>query len=289
MTKIYKSAKAFRTALETKLMSIATKEAIDYQRLRKQVSYERLLARLFSKSPSPWLLKGGYAMQLRTDKARATQDVDLAMRNLKITSGNEDETNNAFRDLIQKQAAIPLPDYFEFIVTGPIKDLDAAPYGGCRFHIEARIDGRSFEKFHLDVGVGDVWIEPLDSLTSKPWLEFAGIPTQSFPSVSKEQQFAEKIHAYTLPHGEDRTNSRTKDLVDLVLLISIDEIDPKKLVNAIHETFKRRSTHPFDKVLPPPPTMWSEPYERLAKECDISTDLGSAYRTVQDYINQLPL
>ena len=36
--------------------------------------------------------------------------------------------------------------------------------------------------------------------------------------ISAEQQFAEKLHAYTLPRLE-RVNTRTKDLIDMVLLI----------------------------------------------------------------------
>jgi hypothetical protein len=37
------------------------------------------------------------------------------------------------------------------------------------------------------------------------------------PIISQEQQFAEKVHAYTLPRKTP--NSRVKDLVDILLLI----------------------------------------------------------------------
>ena len=40
----------------------------------------------------------------------------------------------------------------------------------------------------------------------------------AFSVISREQQFAEKIHAYSFPF-KDRTNSRVRDLVDLVILI----------------------------------------------------------------------
>jgi hypothetical protein len=40
------------------------------------------------------------------------------------------------------------------------KDIDAAPYGGARFQIEALIDGKRFTIFDLDIGIGDVWIGP---------------------------------------------------------------------------------------------------------------------------------
>ena len=45
--KTYRSAADFRRALEDRLQDMARKEAIDLQRLRRQVAFDRLLARLF--------------------------------------------------------------------------------------------------------------------------------------------------------------------------------------------------------------------------------------------------
>ena len=285
--KTFTSPKAFRTSLEERLKIISAKEKIGIPRLRKQVAYDRLLSRLFSAKDNQWLLKGGYAMQLRVQKARGTQDIDLAMKEMRLKSTDEVERGFALLSMLQTEISKEFDDFFTFIITGPVKDLDAAPYGGSRFHIEAQIDGRSFEKFHLDIGIGDVWIEPIDHLTARGWLEFAGIEPQIFPAISKEQQFAEKIHAYTLPRGEGRQNSRVKDLVDMVLLIETGEIDLEKLATAIHSTFKRRDSHTFSDKLPQPPTEWKERFESMAEECDISPDMAAAFLTVQDFINRL--
>ena len=57
----------------------------------------------------------------------------------------------------------------------PILDLDAAPYGGARYPVEARMDARIFARFHLDVGIGDVVMQPLEVLDCRDWLGFAGI------------------------------------------------------------------------------------------------------------------
>jgi hypothetical protein len=43
----YATAAAFRVALETRLKAISTAERADLQRLRRQVSFDRLLARFF--------------------------------------------------------------------------------------------------------------------------------------------------------------------------------------------------------------------------------------------------
>jgi len=61
----YASATAFRIALEDRLKHVAQEENIELQRLRRQVAFDRLLCRLFTQSDAPWLLKGGYAMELR--------------------------------------------------------------------------------------------------------------------------------------------------------------------------------------------------------------------------------
>jgi hypothetical protein len=50
---------------------MSQKEQIDIARLRRQVSFDRLLARLFQEDPAPWVLKGGYALELRFKSARS--------------------------------------------------------------------------------------------------------------------------------------------------------------------------------------------------------------------------
>src|SRR6476620_11507302 len=97
--KSYKTAGAFRTALETRLQTRAREEATDLQRLRRQVAFDRFLARMFSKGPKadyPWLLKGGYAMELRMHAARTTKDIeDLIDMVLLIRSSKLDKTKTA--------------------------------------------------------------------------------------------------------------------------------------------------------------------------------------------------
>jgi len=55
------------------------------------VAFDRLLARLFHVGPPlalPWVLKGGYAMELRIKAARTTKDIDLTMRSI-FSSGDK--------------------------------------------------------------------------------------------------------------------------------------------------------------------------------------------------------
>lgn len=81
-------------------------------------------------------------------------------------------------------------------------DLDAAPYGGARYPVEAIMAGRTFVRFHVDMGVGDVIIDPVETTRPRDWLGFAGIEPPLVPMISGAQQFVERIHAYTHPRRE---------------------------------------------------------------------------------------
>ena len=61
----YTTAGAFRRGLEERLKRVSLTDQIDLNRLRRQVSFDRLLGRLFREEPAPWVLKGGYALELR--------------------------------------------------------------------------------------------------------------------------------------------------------------------------------------------------------------------------------
>ena len=287
----YQTARAFRAALEDRLKQLARAQGIDLMRLRRQVAFDRLLARLFAEPDPPWLLKGGYAFELRlgAQAARATKDIDLSIpapSRLGAEASQSPQAQNALnariRDRLQDAAERDLRDGFVFRIGAPMADLDAAPYGGARYPIEARLDNRTFATFHLDVGVGDAIATPPEWLTGQDLLGFAGIPPANAAALSREQQFAEKIHAYTLPRGE-RTNMRVKDLVDLVLLLRLGLPDTDAVRRALLATFTRRATHEIPLILPPPPDAWLPTYDALAAECGLSDlPMGTALQQLAD-------
>ena len=64
----YATAGALRAALETRLLERSRRDDVDLQRLRRQVAFDRLLARMFDPADAArhgWVLKGGYALELR--------------------------------------------------------------------------------------------------------------------------------------------------------------------------------------------------------------------------------
>lgn len=274
----FSTAAAFRTSLEERLGKLAQKEGVDPQRLRRQLSFDRFLARLIKAEKNRWVLKGGYALELRVKEARATRDIDLARR----FHGSKAAGRDVVLAELQAAAAIDLKDFFVFRVSQPMTDLANAPYGGARYPVEARMAARRFVEFHVDVAQGDVEIEPLDWIEERDWLAFAGIPPVKVPAIPPEQHFAEKLHAYTLDR-KGAMNTRVRDLVDMVLLIDRCKLNRERLIKAVTGTFKRRKTHTLPRALPEPPSAWSGPFSALSKDCGITFDLHAAFHLVQDY------
>ena len=107
------------------------REQVDLNRLRRQVAFDRLLARLFLEEPPPWVLKGGYALELRFKAARSTVDIDLTVH--RVPASVVEDQNQIVRDMLQTAAAVSFGDWFEFTLGPPVMDLTAAPYGGARY------------------------------------------------------------------------------------------------------------------------------------------------------------
>jgi hypothetical protein len=279
----YSSAASFRVALETRLKSIAKAEGVDLQRIRRQVSFDRLLARLFSPPKAPWLLKGGYAMELRLRSARTTKDIDLS-----LPVGSSDALKANVLSQLQSRAAIDLGDFFVFTIGQSLSALDAAPEGGSRYPVVASLAGRRFTQFHLDVGIGDASIQPTEILEVRDWLGFAGVAPVPCIAICKEQQFAEKLHTYTL-NREHGLNSRVKDLVDLALLVTRETMNQQKTEQAIRTTFDLRQTHAIPESLAAPPNSWEIPFRTMAEECQLDLRLEEAFEVLRSRWSALRL
>lgn len=281
--KIYPNSGAFRAALEARLQTLASQENTDLQRLRRGVAFDRFLARLFFKEDTPWVLKGGYAMELRIKRARATKDIDLAWK--ETFPKRPGAPSQIILAELQDAAAKDLEDFFIFIVGEPNEGMEGAPYGGARYPVETRLDGRLFVTFHLDMGIGDAVIKPYEETKGRDWLHFAGIPSAKIKTISSEQHFAEKLHAYTQPR--ETMNSRVRDLVDMVLLIQSNKMNKLKAHRAMEATFKKRKSHSIPIKIEPPPREWQKPFSVLAEECHLSMEMDEGWRVVNAYFQKI--
>ncbi len=233
----------------------------------------------------PWVLKGGYALELRFKSARSTVDIDLALEQIPQTFIGAEPNNQIIRDMLQASAEVDLQDWFEFSVGAPIMDLTAAPYGGARYPVVARVAGRTFSRFHVDVGLGDVIIRPAETIECRDWLAFAGVERPSVRALAGEQQFAEKLHAYTFPRSN--MNTRVKDLVDMVLLFESGKLNALATAEAFKLTFERRGTHEIPLSLPTPPADWQLPFDSMASECGITRSMAEASLEVRQFVEEI--
>lgn len=278
MAKKFTSASAFKTSLEARLRTRALEVSIPYQSLRTKFVIERFLARLFREDGVPWFLKGGFAMDLRfRPRARTTKDVDLSVR----LSANS--TPEKLHDLLRTAAAQDLGDFLNFRIGAMKSELTQAPGGGGRFPCEAYMLGKVYARFQVDIGIGDPVIGDPERLIGDDILDFAGIETPVILAIPRAQQFSEKVHAYTYPWN-DRLNTRSKDLVDLVLLIERGHPIVEDLRSSLVATFAARQSHPLPMKLPKPPEFWAKDFPGMAAEAGLSTqDLYGAFEVLERF------
>ncbi len=282
MTINIKTSADFRKELETNLRTHSNKTGEDINRLRRKVSFDRLLARIFTHEPSFFVLKGGYGMELRFAHARATKDIDLTC--FKRANDSKEPMSEIIMQELQLLARYNLDDHFTFQIGQPQIDIENAPYGGSRHHVLVLINDRPYVEFHLDVGA-DFLIDPIEKIPGSNWLEFCGISAPVIQMISVQQQFAEKLHSYTLPR--EQINTRAKDLIDLILLLQSEGRSSSTFQNTLQRVFRARNKHPLPEFLPRPPISWQKPFAEMAAECGISQDLKEGFQTVSEFYNTL--
>ena len=282
----YKTPYDLRQAIAHQLRVLSKGRGISVEHLRRHLAFERLLARLFKEPKPDWVLKGGYAMELRAQNARVTKDIDLTIPEGSNLPTEQREMSVMLYDSLTNALAEDLDDFFSFSVREKSVELVAPPNGGVRFHVSAVLDGRIFAEFHVDIGTGDVRIWPFEKLACRNLLAFAGIDCPPFPSIPVEQQFAEKLHAYTFLR-DGKSSSRVKDLIDMVLLIQSGKMDRSKLLSVLQQTFTKRNTHPLPDELPLFSDEWAEQFATLADKCRLKMTLLDASLLVKDYFKKI--
>jgi predicted nucleotidyltransferase component of viral defense system len=259
------SAVAFRTALEARLKAEQS-IGVGLSRLRKRVVFERLLARLVSVAPDAWVLKGGFALELRLgSRARSTRDVDIDW----LLGGDDVGT------LLRQAAALELDDYLDFTVESTMAADDLAG-GGERWAVSAVLAGRLFERVAIDIGFGAPVLEP-EPVVSSQLLAFAGLQPTTVRALAIEQHVAEKLHAYTRTYARGQSSSRVKDLVDVVVIARTIELDAQRLRQAINAIFSRRAAQPVPDAVPQPPADWARSWGTLAAHVPADDDVAGGY------------
>jgi Nucleotidyl transferase AbiEii toxin, Type IV TA system len=263
----YEDATAFRQALEQRLKDRVGGDGAHLARERKRVAFDRLLARLVAVADKRWMLKGGFALDLRLpERARSTRDIDIEWR------AEEAELLDALLDAANHDAG----DFFVYAIEKAGVPEDRLG-GSHRFRVSASLGGRPFESFVLDVDIRAGDVVAAEPLLTGDFLGFAGIEPVQVDTVPLELQVGEKLHAYTRVYEGGRGSTRPKDLIDLALIAELSELDAAVLRREIDVIFELRGTHARPKTLPSPPGEWSVPFRRLAKEVGAPEELATGH------------
>lgn len=275
----YETPAAFREALEQRLLNRAEATGTDINRLRRRAVFERILARLAEAPDERWILKGGFALEVRLgDRARSTRDLDVAL-------SDSAATGSGVRDALIDALSIALDDRFDFAVSEPTNIApDQAGRPGWRFTVTANLAGKEFQKVRVDVVARP---EEIGARTERvrviTLLDFAEVENVTIETIDRRQHFAEKLHALTRDYG-DRPSSRVKDLADLLILIE-DGLSPDDvLLAAVHDVFVVRATHEVPDAIPAPPAGWEGQYEAYVRELDLdAVDVDVAHRRLDEF------
>jgi len=264
-------------ALEDHLRAESGGNGAKLTRLRKRIVFERFLVRLEAVAAGRWLLKGAFALDLRLgDRARTTMDIDIEWR------ADVDEALDALIDAAQRNA----DDYFVYEIERTSDPQDR--FGGAaRFNVRVELAGRAFERFVLDVGFRSKTAVAAARVALREDLAFAGVASAEIGAVHVESQMAEKLHAYSRIFAGGRVSSRTKDLVDFVLIAESLPVDAARLRAAIDEVFSERNTHAKPRRLPRPPADWLLPYRALADAVGVSPSMEAGHTLAATVIDPI--
>ena len=237
--------KDMAASIRTRLMNIARKEQVPFQRILTLYKQEGLLHRIASTRYSKDIvLKGGLLFyQLQGFIARPTKDIDL------LGSQKSDSETLLF-NVLTEACSLHIDDGLKLdsgsIDVSPI--TGQTDHGGVRAYITMYL-GTSRTRLQIDMGFGDVITGgPID----KPYRTLLGNRSFTIKTYTDETIAAEKLEAIV---SLGTVNSRYKDFYDLYELLIKTCLADDKVVEAACNTFRNRNT-----ALPELPESLTESY-----------------------------
>ncbi|MGX5694094.1 nucleotidyl transferase AbiEii/AbiGii toxin family protein [Dermacoccus abyssi] len=269
---------AASVSLGHRLRNAAAAEGVDTSRLRRQLAFQRLLARLAG--DDRWVLKGGFLLEARFQHgARATKDLDLVH-----DAGGWSALD--LQDALDEALDVDLGDSFAFDVATPKALRDSGSNRQAwRVRVTAHVAGTPFEPLTVDV-VSQVAeaTGAIEYVTITAPVAIAQMPPVEVAAVDLAQHAAEKVHAYTRTYAAEQPSSRVKDLVDLALIIESGLISPGTFGARVRHTFLVRDGAAPPAELTRPPDSWHGDYAALVRELSIEArDADTAFELVRHF------
>jgi hypothetical protein len=246
-------------SLDAKLLRAASERAVDVNRLRRYLVFQRVLRRLAA--DGTWVLKGGYALETRLGLgARATRDLDL-------TSLHDLDAKGLCSVLGAALTADIDGDRFVFSITGTRPHLLVTDGPGLHVSLTADLAEKPFATIRLDVVSRPEELgQAFEPLTLLPVVDVSPWPAVTVMAVEIAQHLAEKLHALALVASHPRQSTRVKDLLDVALVLGALTVDVDALSVRLFEVLHARNRHDPPPGLPDPPAAWRADYAALATE-----------------------
>jgi predicted nucleotidyltransferase component of viral defense system len=261
--------------------------------VRKKIAFDFAIMRLMTNGKGTYVVKGGYAIELKFGVMRSTKDLDIVTKKMidaSLTGDYESISEKIRIDLVDALGTTIGDDdrHIRFKTAEKISSIKGGG-GGVQVSVRMMVGDQRFTEFSMDITVEDI------KNPSREQIEFKTIiPSLSAKTtgdiIANEQIFAEKLHAY-MRHSEEH-QARAKDLIDLVLLAQkeLDFALCRRLIEDVfsywHETGAERGLKSLPSPpasapeLSPPPASWENTYKRMAQEMRLDLSMEEGFRRV---------
>lgn len=191
--------------LKDKLKNISNKDNLDFNVVLRNYMYERFIERLAcSKYKDNFILKGGYYLSsIFGLNYRQTMDIDLSLKNERLTSEN-------ILKIINEIIAIDIGDNVNIFIDGITSIREEDEYGGYRVKITVKIENVR-ESFSVDIATGDSITPREIEFKYKTIFDYKSIDLKSY---NLETILSEKVETIL---SRKELNGRLKDFYDIYI------------------------------------------------------------------------
>lgn len=215
-----------------KLKNKSKSQQLSFQLVLQLFCQEEFLRRLsYSDYKEKLILKGGLFLFTYTGfESRPTMDIDFLAKALSNEKDN-------MKEVIEHIIDIPTEyNYISFEIKSIDYIAEIKEYHGVRVKLLASI-ANTRTPFHVDIGIGDIIVPDIQTLSVPTQLENFDPPLVS--TYSLESTIAEKLKAI---FDRMETTSRMKDYYDIYYLSSNYDFNVSVLTEAIKQTYENRGT-----------------------------------------------
>lgn len=238
----YATPRDMLMAVRARATTAAKDTGLPKANVLRQFVYDRFLARVFHNPGNGWVLKGGTALLARVRSARHSKDIDLFLA--------EGTLDTAIAEL-RAVAELDLRDHLTFVVPpGPPTRSEERPHQPdtalATIHVDSYMGATNIESFTVDVVTGSLITQPAERYDSEPLIRIPGIVSPPYRLYPVVDHIADKLCA-TIELLAGRPSSRTRDLVDLVVIARTQRVDAMALREAIRSEQDHRQLALIDR------------------------------------------